>query len=106
MCAALVGGMDRLKREYINTAKDQGITLKVFTGQESNISQRLGDVDMVIIFTNKVSHEAKKKAFKIAKTQNIPLQLLHACGVSTLSEHLREITVAGKPSVNSPVKRT
>lgn len=105
MCAALVGGMDRLKREYINTAKDQGITLKVFTGQESNISQRLGGVDMVIIFTNKVSHEAKKKAFKLAKTNNIPLQLLHACGVSTLSEHLREIALVGIPPVNPHGRR-
>ena len=33
MCAALVGGMTRLRQEYIDAAKDMGVNLKVFTGQ-------------------------------------------------------------------------
>ncbi len=33
MCAALVGGMDRLKRDYMNEAKKNGVKLKCYTGK-------------------------------------------------------------------------
>lgn len=84
MCAALIGGMDRLKRDYINAAKKEGIKLKVFTGKESRIAPKIGDADMVIIFTNKVSHDARREAMGHAKSNSIPVHMLHSCGVSTL----------------------
>jgi len=59
MCAALIGGMDRLKRDYITSAKEKGVKLKVFTGKENKVSEKLGNADHVIIFTNQISHAAK-----------------------------------------------
>ncbi len=61
MCVALIGGMDRLKRHYINEAKQFGVELKVFTKHKTGISSRIKNVDAVVIFTNKVSHRAKKR---------------------------------------------
>ena len=84
MCAALVGGMDRLRQEYIDTAKGLGVTLKVFTGQERSIKSQLGDLDMMILFTSKVSHAARMEAVKHAKTNNIPLHMIHSSGISSL----------------------
>lgn len=84
MCAALVGGMDRLRNEYISTAKDMGVSLKVFTGQERSIKNQLGDLDMMILFTGKVSHAARAEAVKHAKANNIPLRMVHSSGVSAL----------------------
>ena len=84
MCAALVGGMDRLKQEYISTAKDMGINLKVFTGQERSIRGQLGNLDMMIVFTGKVSHAARVEAVKHARDNNIPLRMVHSSGVSSL----------------------
>lgn len=84
MCAALVGGMDRLRKEYIDTAKDMGFDLKVFTGQERSIKSQLGDLDMVILFTGKVSHAARHEAVKHAKANSIPLHMIHSSGVSAL----------------------
>ena len=84
MCAALVGGMDRLRKEYIDTAKDMGVSLKVFTGQERSIKSQLGDLDMMILFTGKVSHAARQEAVKHAKTNRIPLHMIHSSGVSAL----------------------
>lgn len=90
MCAALIGGMDRLKRDYIRAAKDGGVKLRCFNGSERGITDQLGKPDMLIIFTNMISHEARKKALSVAKTRNIPLHMLHSCGVSSLRECLEK----------------
>ncbi len=90
MSAALIGGMDRLKRDYITAAKNKGISLKVFTGQERSIKNRLGDVDFLVLFTAKVSHAARKEVLQHAKSGNIPLKMIHASGVSALKKCLEE----------------
>jgi hypothetical protein len=84
MCAALVGGMTRLRQEYIDTAKDMGVSLKVFIGKERSIRNQLGNLDMMIVFTGKVSHTAREDAVKHAKAYNIPLRMVHSSGVSSL----------------------
>lgn len=90
MCAALIGGMDRLHKEYIDTAKDLGVSLKVFTGQERSIRRQLGDVDMMILFTGKVSHAARQEAVKHARSNKIPLRMIHSSGVSSLRKCFEE----------------
>ena len=84
MCVALIGGMDRLKRHYINEAKQFGVGLKVFTKHKTGIPSRIKNVDAVVIFTNKVLHRAKKEVMNIAKTKRIPVLMYHSCGICTL----------------------
>lgn len=84
MCATLIGGMDRLKQDYLRTAKQAGVDLKIFTGKENSIASQMGKSERIIIFTNKVSHQAKNEALSIAKSRNIPVCMLHSCGVSSL----------------------
>jgi len=90
MCAALVGGMDRLKRDYMNEAKKNGIKLKCYTGKERKISGTLGNVDFVVLFTNKVSHKARKDVVSAVRSRNVPLIQSHSCGVSSLKNCLEE----------------
>lgn len=88
MCIALIGGMDRLERQYVNEAKRVGVNLKVFTKAETNMTSKIGHVDAVVIFTNKVSHKAKKEVMNIARARNIPVFMYHSCGICTLRECL------------------
>lgn len=90
MCAALVGGMDRLKREYMTEAKKNGVKLKHFTGKERKISRALGNVDFVVMFTNKVSHKARKDVLQAIRGKNVPVFMEHSCGISTLRKCLDE----------------
>jgi len=80
--------MDRLRREYINAAKATGVDLKVFTGKENSIASQIGSPDLVIVFTNKVSHAARKEVMHYAKSRNIPVKMVHNCGVSSLRQNL------------------
>lgn len=88
MCAALVGGMDRLKREYMTEAKKSGVKLKHFTGKERTISSALGKVDFVVLFTNKVSHKARKEVLAAVRGTGVPVYMHHSCGISTLRKCL------------------
>lgn len=90
MCAALVGGMDRLKRDYMNEAKRNGVKLKHFTGKERKISGSLGSVDFVVLFTNKVSHKARKDVISAAKGLDVPVIQQHSCGISSLKKCLAQ----------------
>lgn len=96
MCAALIGGMTRLKREYIEAAKGMGVTLKFFDGNERSIAARVGGADAMILFTNKLSHVARGEALRAARAQNIPVTMVHSCGVSTLRETLDGLGRTGR----------
>ncbi len=94
MCVALIGGMDRLKRNYIIEAEKVGIYLKVYTRSEISITSKVKNVDAVVIFTNKISHKAKMEVMKTAKAKNIPVFMYHSCGICTLRDCLNCIKVA------------
>ena len=84
MCIALIGGMDRLERHYIEEAKKMGVDLRVFTRQEANIGSKIKNADAMVIFTNKVSHKVKAQAIKEARANGIPVYMQHSCGVCSL----------------------
>ena len=90
MCVTLIGGMDRLQKDYIAAAKETGHSLKCISRNERIFVDKIGNPDALIVFTNKVSHEAKRKAVQVARSRNIPLQMVHSCGVSSLRECLRD----------------
>jgi hypothetical protein len=83
---SLIGGMDRLRRRYIDAAEKSGINLRVFSQAEVNLDAKIQNSDAVVIFTNKISHEAKKAALQVAKSRKIPVLMSHSCGVCSLRE--------------------
>jgi hypothetical protein len=88
MCIALIGGMDRLERNYIKEAESFGVKLKVFTKSKKEIASKVKNVDALIVFTNKVSHKLKNEVVSIAKERNITVLMCHSCGISTLRDCL------------------
>lgn len=78
--------MDRLERHYLDEARRHGIALKVFNAAEAGMSAKMRKVDALVVFTNKVSHEAKTQALRVARSRGIPLLLRHSCGVCTFRD--------------------
>jgi len=83
MSVALVGGMDRLARHYIGEAKRLGIFLQVFNVSEPGMVEKIQNVDALVIFTNKISHQARAQALRVARLRKIPVLLRHSCGICT-----------------------
>jgi len=88
MCIALIGGMDRLDKHYKEVAQSAGLSLLIFTRSQTNIAAKLKKADVMVIFTNKVSHRVKTEAMQAAKSFGIPVIMRHTCGVCTLRECL------------------
>jgi hypothetical protein len=48
-------------------------------------------VDFVVMFTNKVSHKARKDVLDAVRGRDVPVYMHHSCGVSTLRKQLDEV---------------
>lgn len=88
MCATLIGGMTRLRKDYIRAAAKAGVSLKVLNGTEKDVVGRIGAPDRIILFTNMVSHAARNQVLGAARSRNIPVSMAHSSGVSTLRNQL------------------
>ncbi|MEZ4598537.1 MAG: DUF2325 domain-containing protein [Syntrophotaleaceae bacterium] len=88
MCIAVLGGMDRLRPHYLEEAEKFGAKLKLFAGTHNDMGAKLRNIDALVIFTNKISHSARKQAVNAVKGQKIPVLQVHSCGVCTLRDCL------------------
>lgn len=86
MRVSLIGGMDRLHRYYLQEAEKQGVDLRIFTRSENNLQAKIGHSQAVVIFTNKISHQARNQAVNSASTKEIPVFMSHNCGVCALRD--------------------
>lgn len=105
MCVALVGGMDRLKKDYESAAKKCGVTLKIFTGKEACLVDKMGNPDMAILFTRMISHNAKTEVMQRSRSLGIPVRFLHTNGVSGLRQFLTGIMAEGQKEAGSVCAR-
>ncbi len=83
---ALIGGLDRLRRHYVNAAEQSGVNLTVYTKKAVNLDTKIQNQDAVVIFTNKISHGTKIIAMSVAKSKKIPVVMSHSCGICSLKD--------------------
>lgn len=86
MCIALMGGMERLAPRYRQEAERLGIELRLFNTSQTDIQPRLKGVDLVVIFTGRVSHRLRNEAMKAAKANDIPVVMEQGCGLCSFRE--------------------
>lgn len=96
MSIILIGGMDRLERHYQNEANERGINLKIFTKPKKEVVKKIGKVDAIVIFTDKVGHSLKSEVTNYARAKGIPCFMYHSCGVVTLRKCLDCIKIRKK----------
>jgi hypothetical protein len=83
---ALIGGIDRLRNHYIAAAEKSGVDLRFFSQDAVNIGPKIMELDALVIFTGMISHQAKKKVMRVAKSRHIPVLMSHSCGVCSLKQ--------------------
>lgn len=57
MSIVIVGGHDRMVCQYKKICKEHKCKVKVFTHMRADMSNQIGSPDVVILFTNTVSHK-------------------------------------------------
>jgi hypothetical protein len=92
MSVVIVGGHDRMHCQYKDICKEYGCQAKVYTKTKCNLNCFIGNPDLIVLFTNPVSHDMAKIAKKQAQTKGIPLVQSHCGSSSALRNILNERT--------------
>ncbi len=85
MSVVIIGGNERMERQYQQICKTYGYKAKVFTKEAGSLKRKIGSPDLLIVFTNTVSHsmtacalqEAKKNGTTVARTHTSSAAALH-----------------------------
>ena len=91
MSIVLVGGHDRMHKQYKGIADKRGHKIKIFTQTTSRLDKSIGTPDVIVLFTSTVSHKMVHIAVKEAKRKNIPVLRCHNSSGSSLEETLKQL---------------
>ena len=73
MSIVIIGGNERMVARYENLCQDYGCKAKVFVKEHGSIKKKMGCPDLLLLFTNTVSHKMVMNASQEAKRNNIPI---------------------------------
>ena len=102
MSVVIIGGNERMVCQYTDICKDYGckakvfpkehgsVKKKVFVKENSSIKKKMGCPDLLLLFTNTVSHKMVISASQEAKKNNIPIARIHTSSATALRSVLDE----------------
>lgn len=76
--------------QYKKICKSYKCKCKVFTQMEADFGKKIGCPDLLVLFTNTVSHKMVISASQEAKKNNIPVARVHTSSASALKCALDE----------------
>ena len=88
MSVVIVGGHDRMNCKYKEICKKHGYKCKVFTQCPANFKGQIGSPDMIIVFTQTVSHKMLRQAVSQAEKTGAVIKHCHSSGACALDEIL------------------
>lgn len=89
MSVVIVGGNERMERRYLDVCKQYNCKGKVFTKTHGELRSKIGSPDMLIVFTNTVSHKMMHCAVDEAKRCNAKIERLHTSSLNALQTALK-----------------
>jgi hypothetical protein len=84
MSIVIVGGNERMECKYKSICKEYDCEAKVFTKIKGGLHDFIGNPDLIVLFTNPVSHEMAKTARSRAARGNIALVQAHCASCAAL----------------------
>ena len=90
MSVVIIGGNERMVCQYTDICKDYGCKAKVFPKEQGSVKKKIGNPDLMILFTNTVSHKMVITASQEAKKNNIPIARIHTSSATALRSVLDE----------------
>ena len=88
MSVVIVGGNDCMVCRYKRICKEFDYKAKVFTQVPSDFKSKIGSPDLVVLFTNTVSHSMVRCALKEAQRKNVDIVRSHTSSSSALKTRL------------------
>ena len=88
MSVVIIGGNECMVCQYEEICKRYGCKAKVFVKEKSGFKKKLGCPDLMILFTNTVSHKMVNSAVNEAKRNKIQIARTHSSSASALNQVL------------------
>ncbi len=88
MSVVIIGGNERMERKYKDLCSEYNCKAKVFTKKNGKIS--VGNPDLLIFFTDTVSHKMVFNAKESVKGMNVPVAHCHSSSASALRQVLEQ----------------
>jgi hypothetical protein len=79
MSIVIIGGNERMECKYKDICREFNCTAKVYTKSKGDLARQIGEPDLIILFTNPVSHKMAQVAKQCAARRDIALAQSH-CG--------------------------
>ncbi len=85
MSVVIIGGNECMTCQYEKICKGFGCKAKVFTKENGAIKKKIGTPDLLILFTNTVSHKMVVSAVQEAKRNNVTIARIHSASAAALT---------------------
>lgn len=89
MSIVIVGGNERMECQYKQICKAYGCKAKVFTKMPADFKKQIGRPDLVVLFTNTVSHKMVCCALQEAARGEARVARCHSSSSCALKELLK-----------------
>lgn len=88
MSVVVVGGNDRMAARYKDICREYNCKTKVFTQMPSDFEKQLGSPDLMVVFTDTVSHKMVRVVNRRSERGNIPVVRIHNASAAALKKAL------------------
>lgn len=89
MSVVIVGGNECMTRQYKELCDEYNCKAKVYPKMASGL-KKMGAPDLLVLFTNTVSHKMVQFALNEAKGQNTKIARSHSSSISALKNILED----------------
>lgn len=93
MSVVIIGGHDRMACQYRQICRKFNCKAKVFTQMPAGFSKQIGSPDLIVLFTNTVSHKMVRCAVEEAQRCNADVVRSHTSSKNALKEILEKVCV-------------
>ena len=90
MSVVISGGHDRMVCQYKKVCKQFNCKAKIFTQMSASLSKQIGSPDLIVLFTNTVSHKMVRCAVEEARC-NADVIRCHTSSKNALEEILENV---------------
>ncbi len=90
MSVVVIGGNDRMATRYKDICKSYNCKAKVFTQMPSDFENKLGNPDLMVVFTNTCSHKMVNSVNQRSKKYDIPVEKIHSASATALKSVLEQ----------------
>ena len=94
MSVVIVGGNECMVRQYKDLCKTYQCQAKVFAKMENGLKNKMGSPDLLVLFTNTMSHKMLRFALSETKGQETIIVRSHSSSMSALKNILENFTSA------------